>query len=96
MRRFLVGLVALLLCAAGGQQKLRSYHPIPTHVDARVEAVARAICRARGINPDHVGPPFPQGPLWEFYIPQAVEFVDEYDALMHFIGPDVMSPLPSK
>jgi hypothetical protein len=46
----------------------------------RVEAVARAICLARGVNPDHVGAPFPEGPIWEFFIPDAVLFLAEYDA----------------
>jgi hypothetical protein len=48
--------------------------------DKRIEAVARAICVARGVNPDHVGPPFPDGPIWEFFIPDAVMFLAEYDA----------------
>jgi hypothetical protein len=48
--------------------------------DKRVEAVARAICVARGVDPDHVGAPFPDGPIWEFFIPDAVLFLAEYDA----------------
>jgi hypothetical protein len=56
----------------------------PKHVldtgDLRIEAVARAICKAKGIDPDHVGPPFPEGPLWEFFIVDAALFLKEYDA----------------
>jgi hypothetical protein len=49
--------------------------------DPRVERVARAICRLKGIDPDHEGPPYPQGPIWEFFIPQAMQFIAQYDAL---------------
>ena len=74
-----------LLCLAAGQKHMV---PVPAQVSARVEAVARAICRARGINPDHVGPPYPQGPVWEFFIPEAIEFLKELDAAQSFTGPD--------
>jgi hypothetical protein len=88
MKHLWVGLIALLLCAAAGQQQ-----KLTTHVSARVEAVARAICRARGLDPDHQGPPFPAGPLWEYYVGEATLFVDEYDTLMRFMGPDELVPL---
>jgi hypothetical protein len=54
--------------------------PVLNTGDPRIEAVARAICQAKGIDPDHVGPPFPEGPLWEFFIPDAALFIKEYDA----------------
>lgn len=50
--------------------------------DPRIERVARALCIVRGIDPDHVGPPFPQGPLWEFYIPEAMRFLAQLDAAL--------------
>ena len=89
-------LVALLvaLSAQGQPTRLRSPRPVPDVVSARVEAVARAICRAKGIDPDHVGAPYPQGAVWQYFIPQAIEFLDEYDAVVHFLGPDVPIILP--
>jgi hypothetical protein len=54
--------------------------PVLNTGDPRIEAVARAICQAKGIDPDHIGPPFPEGPLWEFFIPDAALFIKEYDA----------------
>ena len=50
--------------------------------DPRIERVARAICRLRGIDPDHQGPPFPEGPVWETLIPQAMMFLAELDAAL--------------
>lgn len=50
--------------------------------DPRIERVARALCIVRGIDPDHVGPPFPDGPLWEVYIPEAMRFLAQLDAAM--------------
>lgn len=87
MSRFWVGLAALLLIGAGGQST--SPHKLPAQVSSRVEAVARAICRSRGLDPDHRGPPFPAGPLWEYYVPEALLFVEEYDTLEKFMGPDL-------
>jgi hypothetical protein len=52
-----------------------------TKRDPRIEAVARAICRLKGIDPDHEGPPFPRGPIWELFIPQAMLFIAEDDAV---------------
>jgi len=51
--------------------------------DPRIETVARAICRLRGIDPDHVGFPYPDGPVWEYMIPQAMLFLAEHDAATH-------------
>ena len=48
--------------------------------DPRIERVARAICRLQGIDPDHEGPPFPEGPVWELKIPEAMKFLAELDA----------------
>lgn len=48
--------------------------------DPRIERIARAICRLRGIDPDHKGPPFPEGPVWELFIPEAMRFLAELDA----------------
>ena len=52
-----------------------------TKRDPRIERVARAICRLRGIDPDHEGPPFPEGPIWELFIPEAMKFLAELDAV---------------
>jgi hypothetical protein len=48
--------------------------------DPRIEKIARSICRLNGANPDRVGFPFPDGPLWEYYIPEAMKFLAELDA----------------
>lgn len=53
-----------------------------TKRDPRIERVARAICRLRGIDPDHEGPPFPEGPIWELFIPEAMKFLAELDAVV--------------
>lgn len=53
-----------------------------TKRDPRIERVARAICRLRGIDPDHEGPPFPEGPIWELFIPEAMKFLAELDAVI--------------
>lgn len=95
-RRLVSWLLALLLCSAAGHKQQfipRPVTPVPGQVTARVEAVARAICRAKGIDPDHVGPPFPQGPLWEFFVPDAILFLQELDAAESFMGPDHPVPL---
>lgn len=72
------------------------YLQVPAHIrdleaiakaDPRIERVARAICRQRGIDPDHRGPPFPDGPVWELFIPQAAEFVAAMDALNGLAAP---------
>jgi hypothetical protein len=47
--------------------------------DPRIEILARAICVARGINPDRTGPPY-RGPVWELYILQARDFLAAFDA----------------
>src|SRR5262249_57553457 len=47
---------------------------------ARVEAVARALCRARNIDPDHEGEPYPPGPVWQMFRQQAREFITMRDA----------------
>jgi hypothetical protein len=51
--------------------------------DPRIEVLARAICSARGINPDYRGFPYPPGPVWETYILQARDFLAAYDAARH-------------
>jgi hypothetical protein len=48
--------------------------------DSRIEKLARAICGARGINPDYQGFPYPPGPVWETFIVQARDFLAAYDA----------------
>lgn len=45
----------------------------------RVERVARAKCRANGINPDHEGDPY-AGPVWRLYLAEARTFVAMLDA----------------
>ena len=49
--------------------------------DPRIEQVARALCRLNGVDPDRVGFPFPDGPLWEYYIHEAMKFIAEDDAM---------------
>jgi hypothetical protein len=77
-------MVALLLLTGQSTKPLAPTLKAPPGAaffsDKRVVAVARAICIARGIDPDHVGPPFPEGPLWEFFVPDALLFLQEYDA----------------
>ena len=84
MRR---GWVLLALClvilAGGGQQKPRSQLDLEALAasDPRIEVVARALCRAHGLDPDHDSPPYP-GPLWERFIIQAHDYLvarDTYD-----------------
>jgi hypothetical protein len=49
--------------------------------DPRIEFVARAICKARGLDADHVGFPYPPGqPLWESYIVEARDLIAADDA----------------
>ena len=48
--------------------------------DPRIETVARAICLARGIDPDTEGLPYPPGPIWEYFVPEASLFLAQYDA----------------
>lgn len=48
--------------------------------DKRIELVARAICRLRGIDPDFQGFPYSDGPVWEYMIPQAMLFLAQLDA----------------
>jgi hypothetical protein len=55
-------------------------HPGEMHITKRVEAVARAICRAKGIDPDYSGSPYPPGPVWKYFIPDAFLFIQELDA----------------
>jgi hypothetical protein len=47
--------------------------------DPRIEALARALCVAHGLDPDHDEPPYP-GPLWERFIIQARDFLAAADA----------------
>jgi len=49
--------------------------------DPRIEFVARALCRARGIDPDFVGFPYPPGePVWETFIIEARDLIAGDDA----------------
>jgi hypothetical protein len=47
--------------------------------DPRIEPIARALCVAHGLDPDHDQPPFP-GPLWERFILEARDWLAEHDA----------------
>ena len=47
---------------------------------ARIEAVAPALCRARNIDPDHQGEPYPPGPVRRMFRQQAAEFIAMHDA----------------
>lgn len=49
--------------------------------DPRIEYIARAICRARGIDPDYRGFPYPPGPVWEIYIVRARDLIAAFDAM---------------
>ena len=48
--------------------------------DPRIEYLARQICIARGLDPDHSAFPYP-GPLWERYIIQTRDFLAAVDAV---------------
>jgi|SRR5215472_13866595 len=49
--------------------------------DPRVEAAARAICAARGIDPDYQGFPYPPGmPVWMTFVEEARDFLAVDDA----------------
>jgi len=50
---------------------------IPEH---QIEAVARAKCKARGIDPDYAEGPY-SGPVWKLYQLQAKDFIAMYNAL---------------
>jgi len=81
MRRdWWIALAFVVLVAAAGAKPRK---PIEVYAlgDPRIEAVARALCRAKGIDPDHTGYPYPDGPVWETLIPKAREFVLSYDAV---------------
>ena len=45
----------------------------------RVERVARAKCRANGIDPDHIGDPY-NGPVWRLYVTEARSFLAMLEA----------------
>jgi hypothetical protein len=47
--------------------------------DPRIEVIARALCRAHGLDPDHDAFPYP-GPLWERFVLQAKDYLTESDA----------------
>jgi hypothetical protein len=47
--------------------------------DLRIEPIARALCIAHGLDPDHDAFPYP-GPLWERFILQARDYLAEHDA----------------
>jgi len=50
--------------------------------DPRIEVVARAICAARGIDPDYKGFPYPPGqPVWETFIVEARDILAAEDAI---------------
>lgn len=80
-------ILLLLFVAIGGQgdSRFRSDTRLNlekiAHSDPRIEVVARAMCRAKGIDPDHQGPPYPDGPIWEFFILEARDFLAAYDAV---------------
>jgi hypothetical protein len=50
-------------------------------IDVRAERVARAKCRARGIDPDHVGG-HDALPAWRLFEKEAHDFVAMFDALV--------------
>jgi len=79
-----LGTVALAIGIGAGLQQQKSparlsLEAIAAH-DPRIEFVARAICRARGIYPDYQGFPYPPGPVWETFILQARDFLAADDA----------------
>jgi hypothetical protein len=53
---------------------------------ARIEAVARALCRARNIDPDHQAEPYPPGPVWQMFRKEAREFIAMHDAAAESVG----------
>jgi hypothetical protein len=54
-------------------------------VDPRVEAIARVICIAKGIDPDYEGLPYPPGPVWRMFIQEARIYIAAYDADQKFL-----------
>ena len=76
-----VSLIALLALGAD-QAKPRAQIDLEriARSDPRIEFVARAICRARGLDPDHDAPPYP-GPLWESFILEARDLIAADDAV---------------
>ena len=53
----------------------------------RVELVCRALCRAKGVDPDHEGEPYAPGhKAWELYKVQASEFIAMYEAMQQSVS----------
>ena len=79
--RILIGSVLLLALAADGAFKPRLQENLEkiARSDSRIEFVARALCKARGIDPDYQGAPY-AGPVWEIFIVQARDFLAMDDA----------------
>jgi len=50
---------------------------IPEHL---IEAIARAKCRARGIDPDRTGGPY-SAPVWRLYQQEAKDFIAMYNTI---------------
>lgn len=77
-----VALLAIGIVLAAGVPKPKSQVGLEQIAawDPRIEYVARAICVARGINPDYRGFPYPPGPVWETFILQARDFLAADDA----------------
>jgi len=79
-----VSLIALLVGIGAGLQHQKPKEQINLEriakSDPRIEFVARAICRARGLDPDHDAPPYP-GPLWESFILEARDLIAADDAV---------------
>jgi hypothetical protein len=83
MRRLalLTSLLFTALSLTGADQKAKQQIDLERIAasDPRIEFVARSICRARGLDPDHDDLPYP-GPLWERFILEARDLLAADDA----------------
>jgi len=88
-RLLLLALILVALLVAGADQKKPKAQVDLEKIaasDPRIEFVARAICKARGLDPDHMGFPYPPGePLWEAYIIEARDLIAADDAAEQWI-----------
>ena len=79
----LLAIISLIIIGADVRKKPQAQVDLE-HIaasDPRIEYIARALCIAQGLDPDHDEPPYP-GPLWERFILEARDFLAEEDAQM--------------
>ena len=71
--------LALILGGAGKPKSQIDLEQIAAS-EPRIEYIARALCWAHGLDPDHDAFPYP-GPLWERFIIEARDYLTEHDTL---------------